>query len=507
MQKKILDAVFRLSIHRGKSVIIGVAVITIALGAFIPRLIISSSQQNLIPKDHPEQAKFLQFQKEFGAAGNLIVVLEGDSEILKLYAEDFAREIKKEEKWVRSVFYKVDVGVLLSHAPLYMSVDELNRGLDLLKKNKAWISRIENISSLYAVLQEISKELQKPHEDVSVETAVKIVSFLDALFREWHDWITNPRQINLKLAEKLSMDGFPQLAILQSGGYLFSRDFKMLFILVQPRSTNDEITYLQPFITDMRKACDRARNARPHLKDKVRVAFTGVPAHVLTEVEIIYSDVGSAGVLSVVIVSIVLLIGFRSFKKMLIAAIPTIAGIVISLGIITVTIGRLNLISSSFLAVLFGLGIDFGIYLLQRTEEELGNGLPLKDAIYKSVVLTSRSIISGGLTTSFAFLALAASKFVGYSELGWAAGTGLLVVMCTTFIMMPPLLLMIPVAPRDYHVKETIISTARLERKKIHLVIIGVGMVVTAFSGYAATRNRMDYNVLKLLPRNTESTV
>ena len=79
--------------------------------------------------------------------------------------------------------------------------------------------------------------------------------------------------------------------------------------------------------------------------------------------------------------------------------------------------------------------------------------------------------------------------------------------MCTTFIMMPPLLLMIPVAPRDYHVKETIISTARLERKKIHLVIIGVGLVVTAFSVYAATRNRMDYNVLKLLPRNTESTV
>ena len=108
--------------------------------------------------------------------------------------------------------------------------------------------------------------------------------------------------------------------------------------------------------------------------------------HVLTEVEIIYSDVGSAGVLSVVIVSIVLLIGFRSFKKMLIAAIPTIAGIVISLGIITITIGRLNLISSSFLAVLFGIGIDFGIYLLQRTEEELGNGLPLTDAIYKSVV-------------------------------------------------------------------------------------------------------------------------
>ncbi|OHD65086.1 MAG: hypothetical protein A2176_02385 [Spirochaetes bacterium RBG_13_51_14] len=481
--------------------------ITIALGAFIPRLIISSSQQDLIPKDDPEQAKYIKFNKEFGASDNLIIVLEGDSDVLKKYADNFGAEIEKEKKWVKSIFYKIDASVLIKRAPLYVSVKDLNKSLELLKQQKGWIGKIQNINSLYALIQEITKSFQEPNTDVSIESATSIISFLNALFGEWNDWISNPQQIKLKLAEKLSMAGFTQLAMLQSQGYLFSRDFKMMFIFVQPRSYSDEITYLRPFIADIHKACDRVFFAHPELKKKIKVAFTGMPAHVHTETEIIYTDVGGAGIASVIFVSLVLLIGFRSLKKMIIGVIPTVAGLVISLGLITIIIGRLNLISSSFLAVLFGIGIDFSIYLLQRTEEELGNGLSMNDAIYKSVVLTSRSIISGGLTTSLAFFALTLSKFQGYSELGMAAGIGLIVVMITTFAMMPSLLMLIPVEPRDYHLKETIYETAKLEKKKFHLVILGVSAVVTAFSIFAATRMKMDYNVLKLLPRNTESTV
>ena len=297
------------------------------------------------------------------------------------------------------------------------------------------------------------------------------------------------------------------MAMLESEGYLFSRDFKMMFLLIQPKDYNDEITYLRPFMDDMRKACDRALKKHPELQDKVKVAFTGMPAHVLNQTEIIYSDVGHAGIASVVIVALILLIGFRSIKKTIVGVIPTVSGMIISLGILTLLFGKLNLISSSFLAVLFGIGIDFSIYLLQRTEEELGNGLSQNEAIYKSVVLTSRSIISGGLTTSFAFLALALSKFQGYSQLGWAAGIGLIVVMFTTFFMMPALLMNIPVEPRNYHIKEAITGTVYLERKKIHLVLIGVGVIITVASIIAMTRLKMEYNVLKMLPTKTESSI
>jgi uncharacterized protein len=508
MQKKILDYIFNLSLKRGKTLLIVMALITVIFGAFIPRLIISSSHQNLIPKDDPEQKKYLKFSKEFGSPDNLIIILEGDGDVCKEYADDFAKEIGKEHKWVDSLFYKVDTNTLLKSAPLYFSVKDLNKASSVLQNKKGWIGKIQKTTSLYSLLNVITGSFKEPNTDISVESAGKIITFLDAVFGEWNDWIKNPNQVKLKIAEKISRDpDFAQMSILQSDGYLFSRDFKMMFFFVQPKNFDDEITYLRPFMADMRKACDRALAAHPELKSKVKVAFTGMPAHVFTETESIYSDVGGAGILSVIIVSLILLIGFRSIKKTIIAVIPTVAGLIISLGLITIILGKLNLISSSFLAVLFGIGIDFGIYLLQRTEEELGNGLKMNDAIYKSVVLTSRSIISGGLTTSLAFFALSLSKFSGYSELGLAAGLGLVVVMITTFLMMPALLMYIRIEPRDYHLKETIYEAVKLEKKKIHIVIMVVSLAISAFSIFAVTRIKMDYNVLKLLPQNTESTI
>jgi len=507
MQRKILDYIYRQSLKRGKLILIIMALISIILGAFIPHLKISSSQQDLIPRNHPEQAKFLAFQKKFGVSDNLIVVLEGDSDALKACADDFASEIEKQHTWVKSVFYKIDASVLIRSAPLYFSRKDLRKMLHLLENKKNIIYKIQKISNLYDLLKETTDSFKDPNTEISIDTATKIVSFFNALFLEWNQWLSNPNQIKLRLAEKLPLDEFPQLRMLQHGGYLFSRDFKMLYILIQPRSYSDEISYLRPFISNIREACKHALEQHPNLKGRVKYALTGMPAHVFTETEIIYSDVGSAGILSVIIVSLILLIGFRSFKKMIIGVIPTIAGLFISLGLITIIIGRLNLISSSFLAVLFGIGIDFGIYLIQRTEEELGNGLSYNDAIYKSVVLTSRSIISGGLTTSLAFFALSLSKFVGFSELGLAAGIGLLVVMITTFIMMPSLLMFIPIEPRDYHVRQTIAYAAKHERKTLYIVIVGVSVAVTLFSIFAATQLKMDYNVLKLMPRNTESTI
>jgi uncharacterized protein len=507
MQRKILDFIFNLSLKRGKLLLIIMAVITVIFAAFIPRLVISSSQQNLIPKDDPEQARYIKYNKEFGSSDNLIVVLEGDSDSCKEYADDFAREIEKENKWVKSIFYKIDASVLLKGAPLYFSVADLNRGFDLIQKKKGMIGKIQNVSNLYELLNQITESFKDPNTDVSIEAATKIIAFINTLFSEWNDWIVNTNQNKLKIAEKLSQSGFPQLAILQSEGYLFSRDFKMMYMFVQPRDYNDEITYLQPFMADIRKACDRAKKTHPELQNKIKVAFTGMPAHVLTQTEVIYSDVGHAAIGSFVIVALILLIGFRSIKKTIIGVIPTVAGLAITLGIITIVLGKLNLISSSFMAVLFGIGIDFGIYLLQRTEEELGNGMSQNDAIYKSIVLTSRSVISGGLTTSLAFFALSLSKFQGYSELGFAAGIGLVVVMFTTFLMMPALLMNIPIEPRDYHIRATITGTVNLERKKIHLVLIGVGVIVSIASIVAATRLKMDYNVIKMLPSNTESTI
>ncbi|HNW28478.1 MAG TPA: hypothetical protein PKN50_08385, partial [Spirochaetota bacterium] len=279
MQKKILDYIFNVSVKRGKLLLVIIAIITAILGLFIPKLIISSSQQNLIPQNDPEQARYIKYNKEFGSSENLIIILEGDSDHCKQVADDMAQELEKEKKWVTSVFYKIDTSVLIKRAPLYIPLEDLNKGVKILQSKKAWIDKIQNVSNLYDLLQAITVSFKEPNADISPDTAAKIIKFLNALFQEWNDWLANPNQQKLKIAQKLSMAGFTEMANLQSDGYLFSRDFNMMFFFVQPRNYVDEITYLKPFMTDISKACNRALQSHPDLKGKIKIAYTGMPAH------------------------------------------------------------------------------------------------------------------------------------------------------------------------------------------------------------------------------------
>lgn len=507
MATKLLDKIFSLAVFRGRSILVIMMGITLLFALFIPKLKISSSQKDLIPRDHKEQARYLSFMNEFGLADNLIVVLEGESSTIKASSDLFAREMRKETKWVKSVYYKMDVDFFMKNAPLYIPASKLHEGLVFLEKNGSSINQLRNINNIYSLLGMMNQQLRKAPRNADVEMAVLALESINYLFEEWKTWLTDPSHNRIGPIEKLLAPGNDTTDLIRSEGYLFSRDFSMLYLLVQPGSSNDDITYLEPFIGAMRGACDRVFDQYPNLKGKVKVSFTGMPAHVYTETKTVFSDVGKAGLVSVVFVALILLFGFGSLRKMFIGVLPLACGLVITLGVITLTLGKLNLISSSFLAVLFGIGIDFGIYLIRRTEEELGNGLPLEDAVHKAVAITGKGIVTGGFTTGFAFLAISFSEFSGYSQLGITAGTGILIVMFTTFLMMPALLLNLPIQPRKYEVEETekIIKGPHSRRRL--WCIVTVSLVLVAFGIFGAAKNKMDYNVFKLLPRDTESTL
>lgn len=506
MREKILEKIYSISAEKGKLLLGIMAIITLVLGIFIPSLKISSSQNELIPADHPEQAKFIKFMQEFGAAQNLIVVLEGDTAALKSSVELFANEIGKEKKWVKSIFYRIDSSILTKQAPLFVPLDELKSGLNALSKRRDDIERIKRFNNLPVILNEITSASKNPEFAKNPDYIPYMIHGINAFFEEWIQWVRDPYRCRISLADNVFLPGSEAEMLFKSDGYLFSRDFKMLFLLIQPTSSDDEITYLKPFISDIRKACNGVLEKNPELKGKLKVAFTGMPAHVLTETETVYKDVGGAGIVSILLVTIILLAGFRSLKKMIVGVIPILSGLIITLGLISITVGRLNLISSSMLAVLFGIGIDFGIYLIQRTEEELGNGLDIKDAVHMSVVLTSKSIVTAGLTTSLAFFAIGFSRFIGYKELGITAGMGILVMLCTTFLIMPALLFIIKVEPRKYNIAGTIENEASPKRHRMMQFIVLTAGIVTALCIFSISKIKMDYNVLKMLPRDTEST-
>src|SRR5690606_36135952 len=99
-------------------------------------------------------------------------------------------------------------------------------------------------------------------------------------------------------------------------------------------------------------------------------------------------------------------------------------------------------LSASFASIIFGLGIDYGIHLIGRFEELLDTGVSESDALPLAAESVGRGIVTGALTTAGVFLAMLASGFRGFQELGVIAAVGVLISLVTTFTVLPSMLLL-----------------------------------------------------------------
>ncbi len=105
-----------------------------------------------------------------------------------------------------------------------------------------------------------------------------------------------------------------------------------------------------------------------------------------------------------------------------------IMGVLWSLAFALVTVGHFNDISMAVIPMVLGIGIDFGIQILGRYEEELGLNRTPVQAITASLQHTGVAIITGGSTTAVAFFTLCFNDFVGLSN--WASSPGASIILC-----------------------------------------------------------------------------
>ena len=102
-------------------------------------------------------------------------------------------------------------------------------------------------------------------------------------------------------------------------------------------------------------------------------------------------------------------------------------------------IGHLNIISGFLVAILMGLGIDYGIHLYIRFKQELLNGKTIPEASEIVVTQVGRSGMISMLTTISVFSILSFSDFLGFSEFGKIATIGIISAFFTYIFVFPAL--------------------------------------------------------------------
>lgn len=492
--------------------VLSIAVIaSIPVGVVGSRLSVSTSRTALVSEDNPNWRRYMDFAREFGIPEDLVVVAKGESpEAVRGYLDAVAARLLQDEDQVGAVFYRVDLGIFEERAPLFFDPDQLAL-LDRFAKMESVARLLDaesppaRIAALAALIDRLPSKLApdtKPGPEVDQLTGA-LANLLVEMER--FSRADGPKKLTLVDRRTLLRKALAERASggIDEYGYLTTDDGRTGVMFVRPTYTRDEITVVMPFVAAVREAAEAAREGR----GKVRYGLTGIPASSVEELEIIQHDTVLTTAIALVGVIILFLIYFPAPRLLLIALTPILFGVVWTAAAIHLLFGYLNLMSSIFLVVLIGMGIDFSVHLSARFLELRRSGLGAAQAAAGSVERAGRAIVTGAITSAGAFLSVGWCGFRGIEELGIAAATGLLVTVTAAIVILPAVLALF--GPTKGEQRQGFPGLGRLARGVTRwpaLVLVGaVGLSLGL--GWLARKTPFDFSLLNLLPKDAESAV
>ncbi|OFV66034.1 MAG: MFS transporter [Candidatus Syntrophoarchaeum butanivorans] len=172
----------------------------------------------------------------------------------------------------------------------------------------------------------------------------------------------------------------------------------------------------------------------------VSLSLSGmVPLDYVTN-KLTMKDLRVISLIGLTLVLLVVILYFRSVTNGLLALSPVLIAVFWTGG----WMGYLGIPFSSamtgLISMLMGLGVDYGIHIIHRYEEEVEKGLSVEDAVVESVTNIGIGLVIVSLTTIVGFLALTASDLVLMRQMGEALALGIFFCFFAATLMLPPVL-------------------------------------------------------------------
>lgn len=444
-----------------KSILVFSILLTIFSIWLASHLQIKSSLTELLPQDTEHVRNLDEISKRAGGVGYLIVALEhGKPETMEQFADDLNERIK-DNSHIRFIYHKNDLDFIKRHALLFLSVKDL-------EKAEEFIS------------EKVEKERSK----------------------------LNPFLINLLEEEEEPEQSFAQFDSLLDKYAIFSREYltnnekDLLVMLIKPREVAANIPATKELVTFIDSEIRKLRTEK-YADATFKISMSGRYISQLQQNQSISRDLKSTAIISAVLIFLSLSIFFRKRRTFFVIGIPLIMGVAWTFGITYLIIGELNLITTFLVAILIGLGINFGIHFFKRYLEFRETKSPEESIELMYTSSAGVSSITASLTTAAAFFSLMLTQFKGFNQFGIIAGTGSLVTLVAYFLTFPSIIILYerfyPVKdtktrlfPRLYFAEKLIRKPSRLRISFYALTFIGIILVAFSF------RIKFEYDFNKL---------
>jgi uncharacterized protein len=487
-------------------VLIAICLAAVSVVVTITRLRFETSELHLLPAGEAYVTRYREYSKAFGELDELVIAVRGrDVQQSRAFAARLVDTLRAGPIAFNHLAYRVALGDVDGRGLLYLPRRALEQLRDQVYDHQELLESFAAAPGLVTLLDGVSRQfalafathfLDLGLEDGGTAGDVRVLRTFVTQLRATIDHPTPYQSPWAGMFAATDMD--------EDAGYFLSDDKTLLYIVADPVGGNGGFTNDLAAVDEIRRQIATLAAGFPGLQAGV----TGGPALGTDGMRAAFHDSQRATVLAFALTLGLLLLAFRRFREPLVMLAVLALSLLWSLGLVTGIVGHLTVFSVMFISIVIGLGIDYGIYVLFRYDEERRLGAGVTEALEVTAARSGPGIVLGALTGAATFYVLLVTDFHGVQELGFIAGTALLssfVAMVTVFPAALVLLHRRRVVARAATEPTTVPFVEALVHRPA-LILAGAGLL-TAFSLWSARLVVFDYDLLNLQAPGTESVV
>ncbi|WP_434383307.1 efflux RND transporter permease subunit [Melittangium boletus] len=442
----------RLSYQRPGRVLLGALLVALLAAGFASRLGFHGSFVELLPSHTVEVSDLEAVSQKAGGDGYLVLRAQGAApEELRRFAHALAPRLETLEE-VRYVEYRYDTRFFADRALLLLSAPQL-KGL--------------------------REDLEEALRQQKLAANPLFVSLDD----------TPPLTF-----EEIARKHTPKLGVSE---YLTSPDGRELYLFVKPAGVAGDLVFAQELVAAVQATSDAVARDFPG----VRTDATGTHVLRIEEDRRMREDLTRASMLSGLIAAAIVALSCRRLTALAVVGAPVGAGLLVTFAVVQVTIGYLNIITGFLVAILIGLGIEYGLHLFLRYAEERRE-LPAEAALVAAIQGTWAGALTSACTNAAAFAALTLAQFQAFAQFGWIAASGVMCTVLATYLLGPALVALTErlrpsraAAPLPHRPRRS--APRPVPRMLLVGIVVGVGAIV-AYSASVAHTVGFEPNMRKL---------
>ena len=508
-----LRALVRLACARPwATVFLALALAAASVVYALSSLTFATSTRSLLPPGQTYVERYTQYDHEFADLDSIAIVVDAPSlPEATLYANRLVRQLRAESVPLKQIAYRIDPKQFEGRGLLYLSKERLANIRDAIFDYQEFMEAFAARPTLDQLADGMATQIANAFVSNFIDLGLSEgkgasdLKFVQDLVALIGSRLERPGPYKSPFGTLFAVPGADN----PGAGYFLSEDQRLLFILAEPETQKGSFTGDQRAIEGIRGAIASLKREFP----EVAVGVTGKPALQNDEMVAAFRDSERATLLAFALTLGLLLAAFVRFGKPVLMLLVLTMSLCWSIGVATLVIGHLSLFSVMFISIVIGIGIDYGIYFLFRYEEELFLGRNLKEAIEITAARSGPGMLLGAVTAAGTFYVLWLTDFRGVRELGFIAGSALVLAWLAMMTVLPAILMLVDRrhAGRPAGVIPRAIALERMHVPFVERLVsypktvLVLAAALTLVSAWGLRYIQFDYNLLNLQAFGTES--